>query len=95
MKACHSVSERSADPKGGLRPQPCHVAIRTALGENIIGKFREKYPHGLPRAEEGVGTRWNSIQQALYDQDERRRLIAVVFPIALAHSEDYSKTQVG
>jgi hypothetical protein len=62
-------------------------------GTRWIGQ--EKYPRGLPRAEKGVGTRWNSIQQAVYDQDERRRLIAAVFPIALAHGEDYSKTKVG
>ncbi len=32
----------------------------------------------MPSAEKGVGSRWNSIQQAVYDQDERRRLIAAV-----------------
>lgn len=81
--------------KGALRPQPCHDAIRNALGEKLVKQFREKYPLGLPRAEKGVGSRWNSIQQAVYDQDERRRLIAAVFPIALAHGEDDSKTKVG
>ena len=81
--------------KGARRPQLSHVAIRNALGEKLVGEFREKYPRGMPRPEKGVGSRWNSVQDAVLKQDESRLLVAATFPIALAHGTEEAKTRAG
>ena len=81
--------------KGARRPKPSHVAIRNALGEKVVGEYREKYPRGMPRPEKGVGTRWNSVQEAVLKQDDSRLLVAATFPIALAHGKEEAKTRAG
>ena len=80
--------------KGARSPKSEHLAIRQALGDKIVGEYQLKYPRGMPRPEKGVGSRWNSVQDAVTKQEESWRIVNAAFPIALAHGDLSARKRV-
>ena len=81
--------------KGADSPQLCHLEIRLALGAEEIARLQIKFPLGLQRAEKGAESRWNSLQKAVADTNDRLLITAATFPIALGIGETEAKTNAG
>ena len=94
-KALKNNIARILGIKGARNPQPSHIAIRNALGEKRLDEYRQKHPRGMPRQEKGVGSRWNSIQDAVMRQELSRMMVAATLPIALANGTEEAKTRAG
>ena len=77
--------------KGARRPEACHVRAGEILGPEQLNIFQERFSNGLPRQQKGVASRWLLVQKTVRDLDQRRPLLAVVMPIALANGTDAGK----
>ena len=81
--------------KGSGRADTQHLGIREALGKSYVDEMKIIMPRGWTRQEEAVESRWNMLYKTISNVATKRKLVAAIMPLALAHGTEDAKVEAG